>query len=209
MRISQQNVQKYLKDAYSNTPILQQQRKIDNFTFLLQKDYGEACDCTLTSMTAIVYFLSKNKSSVEAIYSEVEKLAKKRGYKGSRGTPLLTIQKVFTDSLKKYGLSKSSVKYGKDLGFTFNTIKEQIDKGNPIILSMSNDGRHYYGEHSVTILGYEVYKVGARTVRMLAIADNWNKGFSYVNYEKLSKISTLHYWGTKKFNFIKKLKNLI
>jgi hypothetical protein len=32
--------------------------KLDGFTPLLQADYGEDNDCTLTSMTAIVYFLS-------------------------------------------------------------------------------------------------------------------------------------------------------
>lgn len=211
MRIHQNNLKSYLKETYGGTPILKQQMKLDGFTPLLQADYGEDNDCTLTSMTAIVYFLSQRRFTIEEIYAYVEKIAKKYFYKGTRGTPFVTIRKIFHESLKKFKLPKAYVKYGKNLGYTFKTIKQELAKFNPIILSMNDDGRDYYENHSVTIVGYEIYNIKNKEVIMLRVYDNWYKTIGYIDFDKLSAVSTIHYSGItflQKHLMWKKLKNL-
>ena len=211
MRIHQNNLKTYLKNTYGGTPILKQQSKIENFPQLLQADYGEANDCTLTSMTAIVYFLSNGKYSVETIYDYVEQTAKKYGYRGASGTPLVTIRKIFHNSLKKFKLPKAFAKYGKDLGFTFKNIQGEINKKNPLILSIDKDGRNYYNDHSVTVIGYEIYSVGAQEVIILLLQDNWYKSIGYLDYNRVSTVATLHYSDLtvkQKCLMWRKLKNL-
>lgn len=200
MPITQYNLKQYLAETYGGTPVLQQQRKIENFFPLLQKDYGEAQDCTLTSITSIVYFLSKNKLSIQEIYNQVEKIAKKYLYKGTRGTPFLTMRKIFHEALKLYEMPQAYMGIGKDLGYNFATIRNQINKNNPIMLSMLTDGRDYYNNHSVTVFGYEIYKVKNKQIKMLCVYDNWITNIRYVDYNKMSAISTIHYSGNKKFN---------
>ena len=211
MRISKYNIHKYLQDTYGAGATMQQQRHLSDFPFLLQAHYGEANDCTLTSMTAIIHYLTKGKNKTTDIYDYVEKIATKYFYKGTRGTPFITIRKIFHNCLNKYKLPKAYVKYGKDIGYQFKHIQSEINKGNPLILSMVDDGRDYYENHSITIVGYETWKVGSKTIRMLAVADNWNKSVSYVDYEKLSAVSSIHYSGVtiaQRFNMWKQLKNL-
>lgn len=208
MRIHQNNVKSYLKQTYGcRTPILKQQQKLEDFPVLLQADYGEVNDCTLTSMTAIVYFLSQKKYSINDIYAQVEKIAKKYGYKGTRGTPYVTIRKIFHEALKKFKLPKAYVKYKAK----FKYIQQQIGRGNPLILSIQNDGRDYYINHSVTVVGYEIYECGDRQIPMILIQDNWYKSIGYIDFERISGISAIHYselTSLQKLCMWRKLKNL-
>jgi hypothetical protein len=160
---------------------------------LLQKDYGEDNDCTLTSITAIVNFLSGGKRPVQEYYDYTEQIAKKYFYRGSRGTPFLTIRKIYHEVLKHFGFSKAHARYLKDVGYKFSHIQAEINKGNPLVLSISNDGLNYYQNHSVTIVGYEIYKINNKKVPMIAIYDNWYKAISYVDYNKISTVSSIHY----------------
>lgn len=196
MRISQQNLEQYLKDTYKGNPVRQQQKFLDGFTPLLQKNYGGENDCTLTSMTAIVYFLSKSKYEIQSIYDYVEKIAKKYFYRSATGTPYITTNKIFAEVLKNYKLLAPTARYGKDIGYTFSYIQNQIAKNNPLILSITDDGKDYYKNHSVTIVGFEKWKVGNKEVQMIAIYDNWYSSISYVDYDKISWMSTIHYAGT-------------
>lgn len=194
MRIDQKNLKDYLKKTYGGNPVRQHQRILDNFTPLLQKNYGGESDCTLTSMTAIVNFLSKGKHQVQDIYNCVEKYALKYFYTSDNGTPTITTRKIFEEVSKVYKLSKPIVKYGKELGYVFSDIQQQIAAyNNPVILSMTSDGKDYYKNHSVTAVGFEIWKTGNKEIRMIAIYDNWYSSISYIDYDKLSLVSSIHY----------------
>lgn len=211
MPLTQYNLKKYLADTYGSGAVLQQSRTIENFKPLLQKDYGEANDCTLTSMTAIIHYLTGNSHKVVDIYNVVAPIAKKYLYRGTRGTPFITIRKIFQESLKKYKLPNAYVKYAKDIGFKFKDIQIEINKGNPVILSMLDDGRDYYENHSITIVGYELYKKGSITIPMLKIYDNWTTNYRYIDYNKLSPVCSIHYSGLtykQRFQMWRQLKNL-
>ena len=63
---------------------------------------------------------------------------------------------------------------------------------------MFNDGRNYYKNHSIVILGYETFRLKAddgkiKNVDMLIIYDNWSKNIGYVDYDLVSEISCINY----------------
>jgi hypothetical protein len=162
-------------------------------------------------MTAIINYHTGNQNDVHAIYNVVEPIAKKYFYRGTKGTPFITIRKIFQEALQHYKLPNAYVKYAKDIGFKFKNIQAEINKGNPVILSMLDDGRDYYENHSITIIGYEVYRQGSNTIPMLKIYDNWSTNYRYIDYNKLSPVSSIHYNGItwkQKFHMWRTLKNL-
>ena len=211
MRIGEYNIELYLKEAYGGTPVLKQQKHIAGFKPLLQRNYGGDNDCTLTSITAIVSFLSKYKYPIKDVYAYVEKIAKKYLYRGTSGTPFITIRKIFHESLKHYKLPQAYVKYLKGVGYNFKDIQNAIKRGTPLVLSMANDGRDYYTNHSITIIGYDIYKINGKEVKMIAVYDNWYAVVSYVDYDKISKISSIQYpdiTASQRFDMWRLLKNL-
>lgn len=57
-----------------------------------------------------------------------------------------------------------------------------------MLLNLWNDGRNYYKNHSVLIIGY---KITENNDFILTIYDNWYKHNSYIDYNKLSIISSI------------------
>lgn len=193
MHLTDKNLDQYIKSKYGKSCSCIGDKTIQNFEPLLQSDYGGPNDCTLTSITAIINFITKNKNNVNDIYNNVEAIAKKHLYKDQLGTPVITVRTIFNKSLKKYCKRTAGVKYGKDLGFNINTIINNINKGNPLILSLISDGLGYYRRHSVSIVGYKTFLTSKKRVTFLKVYDNWNKSISYIDYKKISFVSILHY----------------
>lgn len=186
MRISRYDLTQYVKSKTGKTKIIRV-KTIAKFPMLLQNNYGLDQDCTLTSITALAQYKNQFPDyKTEDIYSCVEQVALKYGYDGNkRGTNPLVIRNI----INKIFLTKSKIKIFKNLGYNFETIVEQINKNNPIVLSLYKSGNGSYDNHTVSILGYVEYE-GAK---MLIIADNWYKDYSYIDYDKLSFISQINY----------------
>ena len=160
---------------------------ITNIVPLLQDDYGEANDCTLTSITSIIKRF-KESVEIEDIYTIVESIARRYGYRGNIGTLSAVIRTVYQKSLNTFKINKTASScFIKGLGYNYNTIKTQIAKDNPILLNLWKDGRGYYENHSVLITGY--YET--TTHHMIKIQDNWYKDPSFIDYDKLSLISSI------------------
>lgn len=170
---------------------------INQFEALLQNDYGEASDCSITSMTATIRYYLKNTLTPLQIYNQVERYARYFGYNGKkRGTNPLTIKKIFNSAAAKCGLKINSVaKYGKGIGYNFKHIKNRIDNGHPVILSFYNDGRNYQSNHTVTIIGYQIFclKETNKHIYLLYTYDNWYKNYNIIDYQRLSQISSINY----------------
>lgn len=151
-------------------------------TSLLQDDYGEDYDCTITSLSCVFG---------ESYYSDFERIAKKYGYDGvKRGTNPLTVKKITSDFLREKhmgGTAKSA--YGKSLGWSFSMIKSKINSGIPVLLNLWDDGRGYYHDHTVTVIGYEEYQRGL----FLLTFDNWNRGVTMIDYKKLCTVSSINW----------------
>lgn len=171
---------------------------------LLQNNYGEDSDCTLTCITTCLYYLSKRQHlqlSIPLIYKGVEQIAKKYFYNGKiYGTIPFFTKKIFDEALSSFGLKQNTVaKYGKIIGYDDKTIKNAIDDGKPVILSLTNDGRSYYKHHSITICGYADFKICHKKENiglnktMFMVYDNWDARIAYVDFNEISLISSINY----------------
>jgi uridylate kinase len=74
-----------------------------------------------------------------------------------------------------------------------DTIKKCIDNNIPVVLSITNDGRGYYKNHSVTVVGYRIYKADNKEIKMLILYDNWAFSESLLDYNKLSVLSAIYF----------------
>ena len=149
---------------------------------LLQRNYGEELDCTITSMACIFG---------EKYYGVIELIARSYGYDGDmRGTNPLTVRRImaeFMDCSHMTGTARSA--YGKGIGWRWATVKRLVSRQTPVILNLWNDGRGYYHDHTVTVIGVEEY----RKDRFLLVLDNWNESISLIDYRKLSTISSINW----------------
>lgn len=183
-RLSNANIEKY-----AGWPMTNQPKTVPGIQSLLQNDYGEANDCTLTSITCVVKWM-KPSLNVNDIYNKVETTAKKYGYRGNRGTPGLVIKSLYQNIINAFGLKKKvHSRYFKDIGFGWNYIKKEIDEYQPVILNLWKDGRNFYKNHTILIIGY----LEIAEKRFLAVYDNWYHGISYVDYDKLNTICSIDF----------------
>ena len=182
-RLSDANLKLYLGTA--DPPC---KKIIPNIPQLLQNDYGEDCDCTLTSVTAVIKFFKPNYD-ISYIYNWVEKIALAYGYRGNKGTNYLVIRTVYKKSLQGFGINDyiPISHYLKGLCFDYELIKREIDYGRPILLNLWKDGRDFYKNHTVLIIGY----CYINKKHMLIVQDNWYKTVSYIDYDLLSSISSV------------------
>lgn len=150
---------------------------------LLQRDYGQAQDCTLTCLA----FLFGEK-----FYPDIERIALAMGYDGEkRGTNPLTVRTIMQRVMRLAGVAGSAKSaYGKGVGWTWGRVKQLLQGGHYLILNLWRDGRGYYGNHSVTVVGYAEYRAN----RFLLVYDNWSRGVSYIDYDKLSVISSINWY---------------
>ena len=196
-RLTEEYIFEYLRDEYKGEA-QSEKCKVINLTPLVQKDYGLALDCTLTSITTIIYYLVKEKEITHEIYEVVEKIAKKYFYNGEKlGTIPIFIKKIFDESLRKFLPNKrinSKQFIFKQIGYNWNKLCKEIDNNNPVILSIWNDGRNYYKNHTVTVIGYRIFKVNNKKIKTLIIYDNWSKAKSYLDFKKLYGISSVNYF---------------
>ena len=156
---------------------------------LLQNDYGESDDCTLTSITTVIKWM-KPSLDVNEIYNKVEVTAKKYGYRGKGGTPSLVIKSLYQNIIKAFGLGKIvHSRYLKDIGFGWRYIKKEIDEYQPVLLNLWRDGRNFYQNHTILIVGY----LEVDGDRLLAVYDNWYHGISYVDYDRLNMICSIDF----------------
>ena len=180
-RLSGSNILDYLKDTYGAVN-LTHKKTIGGLNPLLQANYGGDMDCTLTSITTIL-----NTGDPAETYNQVEAVAKKYFYHPKIGTNFFCIKPI----LNALTGEKTHSGFLKNLGYSWNDITTTIQEKRPIILSMWNDGKNYYKKHSVLIVGYAEYNDGA--IKMLMVYDNWYRSVSYIDFNKLSWISSINY----------------
>lgn len=195
-RISESNLVEYLHAKFPTATnfVYQAPLRIASFPQLLQRDYGKALDCTITSITAVLMSYLPTKGDNE-IYDEVEKVAEKYFYNGDKwGTAPVFVRSIMKEVAKKFGMKhKLHVRYLNKFGFNFNFIKKMIGKNIPIIINIFRDGRKYYDDHTIVITGYREVIVDGKTKKFLIVQDNWAKDYSYLDYDLLGMIASLNY----------------
>ena len=186
MRINNDNYDEYINSNYPRAIFIKEETYYDE-PYYLQKNFGGLNDCTIMSIS----YMIKQKNImrlIDVIYETVEKAAKCYFYKENIGTIPVFINSI----IKKAYNMKGKGGYFKNIGFNIKTILKNLPH-SPVILSMYNDGNNYYKNHSVTIVGYKQYSYNNKDIYLLEIRDNWNKTASYVDYQKLSNISSINY----------------
>ncbi|MCT4597458.1 MAG: hypothetical protein N4A50_06220 [Vallitalea sp.] len=169
-----------------------------------QDTVGDDLDCTLSSISTLFEYLVK--LDFEDIYNHVidigvnpKWISNPRKY----GTIPLFIKNIINNVLKAYkdkGLiangGKSRQLYLKGLGYNINTIINQIDNSNPVILNLSgNSHKDYYSNHTILIIGYHIFENKKREkIVLLKIYDNWEtKHNTYLDYNAIPFISSINY----------------
>lgn len=184
------NCAKYLKDRYGGTITKSSSKSLSMANFL-QSSFKDDKNCTLAAITRVLYYYSRNgytkiSSNYNNIYKKVRTVAKNYGYKPSKGTSPTKINNIVNDVLKDYGYSKSKCK-GIYVWTFKNNVKKEIDKNKPVIMNIA---RGYYGNHTVTVCGYAVYKrtkktLGIKTTKtynMIEVYDGWETTKRYIDY---------------------------
>lgn len=192
-RITKSNVDVYVRSTYG-----EYQNKIYDRIYgiygLLQNDFEGDMDCTLTSITEITSFYTKENIPEKTIYDNVKLIAKKYGYTDNIGTFSITINKIVNKVNQLYNINrKSRCAYFKGVGYSIKTIMKNIAEKTPVILNMMNDGRDFYKNHTVTIIGVTDYVVNNKHIYMIEIHDNWTTQSSFIDYQKLCLISSINY----------------
>ena len=193
-RLSIDNINFYVQVNYGDI-----QRRVWNKVFglneILQTDYEGDNDCTLTSITEITKFYSKTSKSEDMIYNDVKSIAKKYCYTDSFGTLTITINKIVNKVNELYNIKKKSkCAYIKGIGFNIKTLLELVTNETPLMLNMMNDGNGYYKNHTVTVVGVVDYVLSnQKHIYILEVHDNWSKKSSFIDYQKLSLISSINY----------------
>lgn len=79
--------------------------------------------------------------------------------------------------------------YGKVVGWNWLTARRLAERGIPAVLNLWDDGRGYYHDHSVVLVGVEEYQ----RARFLLVLDNWSETVSLIDYNKLCVASSLNW----------------
>ena len=193
----------YLSKKYPRCKsTLQCSKQLSKFTAFKQADYGLAGDCSITSIASVLYNAWRNERGTthdfQYIYDVVEANGFEWGYDGDMGTKAYAIRTIFNKSAKEIGVNvRAKSHYGKGVLWNFETVKKQINKGKPAILSFKDDGRDYYGAHSITVIGYAEYKVvtevgETKIEKFFAVKDNWKTETRWVDYDLIDFVSSLH-----------------
>lgn len=171
-----------LEQEYPNRGKQTYRKLLTGYKALLQRDYGLAQDCTLTCLACI--FGAEH-------YGDIERVAQRHGYNGDTyGTHPWTVKPIMAEFMAAQGLHGSAkAAYGKGIGWCFGTVRRLIEGGMPVVLNLWRDGRGYYADHSVVIIGVEEY----RRARFLVVYDCWNDSASLIDYNKLSMISGINW----------------
>lgn len=191
------NEQLSLKNNDKPKLVIDENFIIEDVPILLQRDYGKDNDCTITSITTVMSYLTKSNDFDKVYDKVIANISPKWAY-GWYGTIPIFITKVINNVLNKFGYTnkKSSGLYFKRVGVTDTSIKKWLKNTNiPLILSIykANDG--YYKYHSITVVGFIEYldKNTGNKLNLFAVHDNWSKKVRYLDYNKLHLLCMLNY----------------
>ena len=195
VKLNKKNIENYVCGTYFCME-KEEDKSIPEIQSFLQNEYEGDMDCTLVSIMTVTKYFNKTITDISKLYNDIKAIAKKFFYTDDIGTQAIFINAIANRIFKQYGVNlKSKSAYLKSIGWNFETVKKSIDKGRPLILSLWKDGRDYYLDHSVTIIGYsDIKTVDGQHHKFLEIYDNWNRELTYIDYQKLSTICSINYF---------------
>lgn len=193
-RLTATNIKKYLQENYRfGDMITEVYRKQLSVPVFLQNNYGEEGDCTLTSILTLAKYYDKLLDTDET-YNYTEKIAKQFLYNGKTFGTLPFFHKAILNRVFKHFNIQEKMEdfYFKGVGFNLMTILASIEQNAPVMLSLFRDGRGYYDNHTITVIGYvEFEDEFHKKIIMLQVFDNWHSSYSFVDYNLISPFSMI------------------
>lgn len=189
-------IEDYIKKEYQGYDLkLEQEVKLPEFVRLRQAEMGDGLNCSVTSITACVNYLTRGKASPREIYEYVMKVARFFLYTPKLwGTLSFTIGPIYHFVLRHYGIKRHiGTRLFKGFGYSSGTIISRINSGIPVMINMFRDGRRYYHNHTVTVTGYRIYSDGRHRRVFLILNDNWAHEETLLDYNKLWIISSANF----------------
>ncbi len=170
-----------LRQEYPDLGVLIRKR-INAGKPLLQNDYGQKNNCTITSLS---YLFGPSH------YGLIESIAKRFGYCGEkRGTNPFVIRWIMRNMLRKRRQpERARAAYGKGIGVMWEKCVALSEASVPFLLNLHKDGRGHYSNHTVTVIGYAEFENG----RFLVVYDNWVREESLIDYDKLSVFCSINW----------------
>ncbi|MCR5703495.1 MAG: hypothetical protein K6G85_02635 [Eubacterium sp.] len=159
----------YVKDRYGGAYSLEKEKELPLEPFSMREISTDKNNCVLTGITRIILYHLKRKVSVGAIYCQVKAIATQKGFSTKKGLPFHKIRGVLKLVAEAFGLQSCRVK-SVYLFRIFHAVKKEIDAGNPVLLNISWG---YYKNHTVTGIGYRIYKRNRRTCLFIVVYDGW------------------------------------
>lgn len=156
--------------------------RINTGSPLLQREFGQKSNCTITSLA---YLFGPRD------YERIRTIAKRFGYNGEkRGTNPFMIRWIMQNVIREQKQpERARAAYMKGVGVTWEKCVALCEGAIPFLLNLHRDGRGYYADHTVTVIGYEAYENG----RFLVVYDNWTRGESLIDYDKLSVFCSINW----------------
>ena len=198
-RLTAGNLIDYIKTEYGSDDVkMVKAKNVVGIEPLLQNDYGKPYDCALVSMTTLLNYELKGRQRIEMLYAYIEDIAKQFGYNGDTvGTSNVVVRSILGHAAKAFRVRKSACsRYIKQFGYNWKNLCNLIGAKTPVILCIPNDGRNYYTQHAVLVIGVVEYRLADKDdqrVRIIRIYDNWLKEVGFVDYDKLSQKSSIVY----------------
>ena len=193
--IVNENFDDYILTNYKGKTYTISEKTLKNINPLLQNDFDGNNDCTLTSITTAVSYYRKNDTAIGYIYDNVKSIAKQYGYTDRIGTFSITVKSIYEKVLRYFRCPRKTKWRVLKPFANITTIIKSINGNQPVILNLLNDGRKYYHNHTVLVIGYKGIKVNNENELkyFLKIYDNWNKEVTYIDWQKLGYIFSINF----------------
>ena len=191
------NPETYLKNryGYGKVQCVKNKRLNVNQQTMSEISRKSECNCSLVAISKVLKFWrdfdekTNIPFSIYKIYDDVESIAKKHGYDEEDGTDFWKINNICDSIVKKYGYTPSC---DGVYNLNWNSIKSYLDKheglydySEPIILNCVSG---YYGNHSVTVMGYSIYILNNKEHHFLRVSDGWSSKNRFIDFDALDSL---------------------
>jgi len=193
------NINLYLEKKYKGKPVMVDRGKtlIINRQSMQEITGRKANNCTLVAISRILmyYRIRMRKTGIDRnigdIYRKVEAIGAEYGYTDAKGVVPIFVDDIVEEAFEMYGC-KAKCK-GHYIWSFEKQVKREIAAGRPVIMNIA---RGFYKNHTVTVIGYRIYSVNGKEYPILAVADGWNKGVHYIDYNAFARDFTQAVFGS-------------
>ena len=198
-RLTKNSVINFLLNTFNMPYILIASSSVFNFQKFIYKEpiLANQDESTLFSLAQLLcHYINKDYKTV---YSFLNFLLRNLTYTAATGNFQKIIKALIDKSLANFGYNNvSTYRQFKNEGFNYDLIKNLICKNTPILLTLDDDGRQYYTQHSVVIVGYAHYRAirNGQEGKLLKVVDGLSQNkceYSYIDYDCLSRICFINF----------------